>query len=354
MTFPITGQDEVAGGQSQPHVPVNAAIRAAIFLSSKVIVAKGTNTPPGSPADGDGYIIGSSPTGAWSGHASDLAYYANGWKFIDPVAGMLFVSQADGKWWQYSSGAWVEIAIAGASATLDTTILADTPTAYWKLDDPSGTTAADSSGNGYNLTYSGSYTLADTAIVPTDDTKRVQFTGATGKASATTKLGTSPPLAGDWTITAIVMPLDVSTNPVRILSLGGAGETEVLNYQFELRISTGMQPQMFWEYSTGTDATASFVMGSANATLQANRPVHIACVKDGTANTLTLYINGSKVSTYSYGNEPTGGTDSAMVTTIGGASSTGTFVAGPVCFFNGSKLSETRIRAHARAAGFIR
>lgn len=48
----------------------------------------GLNTPPGSPADGDAYVIGGSPTGAWSGHANELATYAFGrWWFAATAKG---------------------------------------------------------------------------------------------------------------------------------------------------------------------------------------------------------------------------------------------------------------------------
>lgn len=48
---------------------------------------------------------------------------------------------------------------AAAGATIAEEVLADTPIGYWKLDETSGTTAADSSGNGLDGTYTGTYTL---------------------------------------------------------------------------------------------------------------------------------------------------------------------------------------------------
>jgi hypothetical protein len=44
-------------------------------------------------------------------------------------------------------------------------ILADSPVGYWPLDETSGTVAHDLSGNGYNGTYQGTYTLGSPPLV---------------------------------------------------------------------------------------------------------------------------------------------------------------------------------------------
>ena len=47
-----------------------------------------TSTPPGSPADFDAYIIGSSPTGDWTGRAGEVTFAINSdWYFIPVSAG---------------------------------------------------------------------------------------------------------------------------------------------------------------------------------------------------------------------------------------------------------------------------
>lgn len=48
-----------------------------------LIIQRSTNSPPGSPSPGDTYLIGSSPTGAWSGHPFELTTYVGGtWLFL--------------------------------------------------------------------------------------------------------------------------------------------------------------------------------------------------------------------------------------------------------------------------------
>ena len=47
------------------------------------------NDPPVSAEDGDGWLVGPSPTGAWTGHADAIATFQGGaWQFLPPVAGM--------------------------------------------------------------------------------------------------------------------------------------------------------------------------------------------------------------------------------------------------------------------------
>jgi hypothetical protein len=46
------------------------------------------NTPPASPVDGNLYIVGAAPSGAWVGHARQLAQWYNGaWEFLTPPDG---------------------------------------------------------------------------------------------------------------------------------------------------------------------------------------------------------------------------------------------------------------------------
>ena len=65
------------------------------------------NAPPGSPAVGSSYVVGSAPTGAWAGHALALAGYTEGgWRFIGPVSGLTVLDKASGEFATYAAGAW--------------------------------------------------------------------------------------------------------------------------------------------------------------------------------------------------------------------------------------------------------
>jgi hypothetical protein len=108
MTTPILDMDELAAAQSQPEVIVNAALRtleAAINISALGY----QNDPPGSPSEGDRYLVGSSPTGSWTGHAEEVAYYSGGWQFLDPMPGWraYVVGDSEYVYDESSSGYWL-------------------------------------------------------------------------------------------------------------------------------------------------------------------------------------------------------------------------------------------------------
>jgi hypothetical protein len=56
-------------------------------------------------------------------------------------------------------------------------VLADSPVGYWRLDETSGTNAADSSGNSHSGTYNGSPTLNQASLLVSDANASVNFDG---------------------------------------------------------------------------------------------------------------------------------------------------------------------------------
>ena len=93
--------------QSQKEVTVNQAFTRVDAMLNTGAKSRVTNTPPGSPASGDLYIVGSSPTGAWATHALSLAYFDQTWKFIAPGTGMTLYVNDESKIYSYSGSAWV-------------------------------------------------------------------------------------------------------------------------------------------------------------------------------------------------------------------------------------------------------
>ena len=67
----------------------------------------GANAPPGAPATGDLYVVGTTPTGAWAGQPNNLAQWTgSAWLFSAPQRGATVVSAANSKTYIWSGGAW--------------------------------------------------------------------------------------------------------------------------------------------------------------------------------------------------------------------------------------------------------
>jgi Protein of unknown function (DUF2793) len=71
-----------------------------------------TATPPGSPANGDCYIVAVGGTGVFSGHDRAVAaYFTTGtpaWSYFTPTTGMRAFNRATTTYWRYSGTDWIE------------------------------------------------------------------------------------------------------------------------------------------------------------------------------------------------------------------------------------------------------
>lgn len=95
---------------------VNEALRKIDALVIPRVKDRDLATPPGSPAQGDRYLIAGSPTGAWSGQAGKFAYYVGtGWVFVAAQDGMeLWVDDENIKI-RYDGAAWLVVGTQAAA-----------------------------------------------------------------------------------------------------------------------------------------------------------------------------------------------------------------------------------------------
>lgn len=74
--------------QSQKHVTHNEALRMLDALVQLAVLDRDLESPPGSPADGDRYIVAADATGGWADHDGQIAAWQDGaWAFLVPRTG---------------------------------------------------------------------------------------------------------------------------------------------------------------------------------------------------------------------------------------------------------------------------
>lgn len=75
-------------GESGWGNPMNAnLLRIGRFGFHPSVKSRALTAPPGSPVNGDAYIPAAGATGAWAGHAGEVAIYDGGWIFAAPRSG---------------------------------------------------------------------------------------------------------------------------------------------------------------------------------------------------------------------------------------------------------------------------
>lgn len=114
-------------GQASAEVTINDALNkldATIQLSVK---DRDLTTPPGSPAEGDRYIVAASATGAWSGEDGNIAVYLTGWVFIDAKEGFKAWVEDENRFVLYDGSNWVIRTTAEISADASGTQAGGTP-----------------------------------------------------------------------------------------------------------------------------------------------------------------------------------------------------------------------------------
>lgn len=80
----------IAASQSQKEVSHNEALAKLDTLAHLTILDRDLSAPPGSPSEGEAYLVGGGASGAWAGQGGNIAAYADGaWSFYAPFLGLL-------------------------------------------------------------------------------------------------------------------------------------------------------------------------------------------------------------------------------------------------------------------------
>ena len=128
---PKTGLRGVDAGQSGANVLYNESMNRIDSLVLNIINAR-LDTPPGSPAEGETYVIGTSPTGVWIGHDNEIATYFSGWLYTTPLEGVTVYNQGtnllnifNGSTWDLVSAITILTDSSGGSANDTIAVITD-------------------------------------------------------------------------------------------------------------------------------------------------------------------------------------------------------------------------------------
>ena len=107
QTLSISNDSLTISGGNTVILPVYVQADSSTINSYDVLNSQ--NTPPISPNTGDVYLVGTVPTGAWVGHAKDIAEWnGSSWDFTDGVQGDFLYNATNALTYIFRSGNWVQ------------------------------------------------------------------------------------------------------------------------------------------------------------------------------------------------------------------------------------------------------
>ena len=123
-TTPRFGLPLLAAGQAQKEITHNEALMLIDLLAQPIVESASLSAPPVSPGPGQAWIVSSSPSGAWAGHADALALWTEGgWRFVNPIEGMRVSVRATGLMLRRGATLWgsgAAIAAPSGGGVVDT------------------------------------------------------------------------------------------------------------------------------------------------------------------------------------------------------------------------------------------
>lgn len=221
----------------------------------------------------------------------------------------------------------------GGGSGYSAAVLADSPLAYWRLGESSGTTMVDSSGNGRDGTYAGGYTLGATGLLTGDADTCVDFTNGEGRVAD----------AAWMDVTSITVDCVVNLDAVNEEMLverdsqGVGSDSRV----FQFRVANGFLEFIYFTQSWGSN------LARGSTTLQAGITYHLAATYDGT--TARVYVDGVQDGTHDRVDTLNTGTRFINVGRSGYADIWPSDGRIDEVAYYGTALSAARIAAHAAA-----
>jgi RHS repeat-associated protein len=95
-------------------------------------------------------------------------------------------------------GSTHSVSLASGGSSYSSVVMADSPVAYWRFGESSGTTAADATGNGNTATYNAGVKLGAPGAIGGDSDTSANFDGIGGYARSDVTINTSPVTVEAW------------------------------------------------------------------------------------------------------------------------------------------------------------
>jgi hypothetical protein len=222
MNTPNRGIPYVPEGTLDPAAGLNLALNVIDAVMTPTVISIGDTAPPGSPTDGDLYIVGVG-TGAWAGEDDNLARYVS-----------------EGDFWQfYAAGTQVNLVVNAD----DGVIYRFAGTAGWvETSGASGTSGLVDLGMFFPGTP-GSAQLMFKYVVPRDYVFPANFSGAVGH------IGTNP-------TSSFVMDVSVDGSNIGTITVSTGGAfTFATTGGLPIQVDLGEQIEI--EAPVATDGTAA-------------------------------------------------------------------------------------------------
>ena len=104
--------------QSGKEITHNEALVIIDNILQNGVIDKDLTTPPENSNSNDIYIVGKNATGDWADKDKQIAFYDNGWRFVEPREGFIFWVNDEDKLYTYNGSKWVEaVASSGSGNT---------------------------------------------------------------------------------------------------------------------------------------------------------------------------------------------------------------------------------------------
>jgi Protein of unknown function (DUF2793) len=211
--------------QELNNVTWNEALAQLDVLVDLCLLGQNVNTPPASPADGDAYLLGASPTGAWSGYAWKIAACLDGgWRFYTPFNGLRAYVAPTGAVIVCLNGVWTDMGslISAAEVSVASAATCDLGAAGSLFVQITGTAAITSFGGGANklrfVRFAGASTLTHNAA-------SLILLGGANRTTAAGDVGLyASDAAGNWRERAW---FSASKNPANVVVTDAGGSIGV-------------------------------------------------------------------------------------------------------------------------------